>query len=216
MEELKLPAVNMPGIEQYIVSHLDNRKDVYKKAEEIAALEKASIVGPSVGNFLSFITTLTGSKNVLELGSSIGYSTLWFADAVGTNGKVVYTDFSEGNCQIAKSLAAEGKYTDRIEFYVGDAIKYLDTNNEVFDIIFIDLNKDLYLKALEKALPRLKKGGLIIADNTLWGGRVRWNIEDANTTTIQEYNKMVSNHPNLKTAIIPLRDGMSLSIKTGD
>lgn len=214
--DLKVSSVSLPGIETYIEKKLESRKDVFKKAELLAKEINAPIVGPQVGNFLSLITAISSASKVLELGSSIGYSTLWFADAVGEKGKVVYTDFDHKNAEIAKTLSKESNLFNRIDFYVGDALDYVANTSEEFDIIFIDLDKSMYVEALEKSISKLKVGGVLIADNTLWAGRVRWEQNDLNTKTIKKYNEIVSSHPLFQTGIIPLRDGITISYKTGN
>ncbi|GLY12612.1 O-methyltransferase [Pseudobacillus badius] len=216
MSELKLPSVTISGIEDYLEQHLEQRDNIFKYAERLANEQKASIVGPIIGNFLFTLTKMVNAKKVLELGSSIGYSTLWFAKAIGKDGKVTYTDFSHKNMEIAKSMADKADLTERINFYVGDALEFLSRTNEQYDIIFLDLNKDMYFKALEESLNKLKKGGLLIADNILWGGRVRWSLDDENTKTIKKFNTFISSAPNLQTSLIPIRDGVSISIKLRD
>lgn len=214
--DLKVPSVSLPGIEKYLEGNIQQRKHIFKKAEEMASEMNAPIVGPLVGNFLRVMCAISSAKKILELGSSIGYSTLWFADAVGENGKVIYTDLDSKNAAIAKSLASEANLQHRIECHIGDALAYLDNSTDQYDIIFIDLDKSLYLDALEKALPKLKDGGLLIADNTLWAGRVRWDYIDENTEVIKKYNQIVSTHAMLLTTIIPLRDGITISLKKSD
>lgn len=215
--DLIVPSVSLPGIERYLEKNLESRNELFKKAEKIAKDLEAPVVGPLVGNFLHTMCKLTSAKKVLELGSSIGYSTLWFADAIGEGGEVVFTDFDPENAKVACNLAKDANFLDRIIFHVGDAFEYLNaTNDEYYDIIFIDLDKSFYVDALEKALPKLKVGGLIIADNTLWGGRVRWDLDDENTVAIKKYNEIVSSHHLLDTSIIPLRDGITISIKKSD
>ncbi|RAT96409.1 O-methyltransferase [Brevibacillus sp. Leaf182] len=214
--DLKVPSVSLPGIEKYLEGNIQQRKHIFKKAEEMASEMNAPIVGPLVGNFLRVMCAISSAKKILELGSSIGYSTLWFADAVGENGKVIYTDLDSKNAAIAKSLASEANLQHRIEYHIGDALAYLDNSTDQYDIIFIDLDKSLYLDALEKALPKLKDGGLLIADNTLWAGRVRWDYIDENTEVIKKYNQIVSTYAMLLTTIIPLRDGITISLKKSD
>lgn len=214
--DLKVSSVALPGIEKYLEANIDQRKSLFKKAEKLAKDLKAPIVGPLVGNFLGVICSIISAKKVLELGSSIGYSALWFADSVGEGGKVIYTDLDPENAKLAKTLATEANLHERIEYHVGDALAYLDQTEEQFDIIFIDLDKSLYIKALEKSLNKLRTGGLLIADNTLWAGRVRWDGIDENTETIKKYNAIVSCHPMLHTSIIPLRDGITISYKKRD
>lgn len=211
--DLKVPSILLPGIDNYIDNLIGNSKDIYIKHEEKAKNLQAPICGPQVGNILYMLCKLSSSKKVLELGSSIGYSTLWFANAVGTDGRVTYTDYLQTNANIARLAASEMGLDNQINFFVGDALQYLEKSEDTYDVIFIDLDKHLYLDAIKLALEKVKNGGIIIADNTLWSGRVRWNIKDEQTLSIQKYNEYVFNHHLLHSIILPVRDGLTISYK---
>lgn len=211
--ELKLDSVTLPGMKEYLQSHLQTRKEVFFKMEGYAKRTGASIVGPEIGNLLSFLTKITNANEILEMGSSIGYSTLWFADALGDNGKVTYTDYSKENAKIAKYFLEEEKLEKKVNIYTGDALQFAEKSIQEYDIVLIDLDKELYLDALHKVMNKVRPGGLIVADNTLWGGRVRWNLDDERTKVINAYNKFTSESDRLHTCIIPIRDGVTLSIK---
>jgi predicted O-methyltransferase YrrM len=106
-----------------------------------------------------------------------------------------------------------GRIVERIEFHVGDALKLVDSFDGEFDIIFNDIDKAQYPKALRKALPKLKKGGLFIADNVLWSGRILDKRPDTATAGIVTFNRMLFASKDLFTSIVPLRDGVSVSVK---
>ncbi|CAM3850193.1 O-methyltransferase [Alkalicoccus chagannorensis] len=181
---------------------------------ELYALnENAQIIGPEVGNFLSIMTKMMNASNVLELGSSIGYSTIWFAKALNENGKVIYTDFSSNNAEIARDYFSRSNVENKVYIHVGDALEFTKNNKDIYDIVLIDLEKELYLQAFDSILDQVRQGGLIIADNTMWGGHVRWELEDDKTKTIKKYNKRTSEDERLQTSILPIKDGLTLSIK---
>jgi predicted O-methyltransferase YrrM len=147
------------------------------------------------------------------MGSGFGYSAYWFAKAVGKDGRVVCTEKSDENEQRAQGFFKRGRIADRVEFHVGDALKLVDKIEGEFDIIFIDIDKANYPKALRKALPRLRKGGLLMADNVLWKGKVFDRRPDADTAGILTFNRMLYTSKDLFTSIVPLWDGVSISLK---
>jgi predicted O-methyltransferase YrrM len=155
----------------------------------------------------------TQAQRVLELGSGFGYSAYWFAKAMGKEGKVVCTDMSQENADHAQEYFHRAKIGPRVQFRVGDALKLIDEIEGQFDIIFNDVDKRQYPRVFRKAVPRLKKGGLLISDNVLWSGKVVQDKPDAETAGILTYNRLIYSSKELFTTIIPLRDGVALSVK---
>ncbi len=200
-------------VEDYLSDIVPERDSVLMDMEELAAKGDFPIIGPLVGRLLYIITKASGAHRVLEMGSGFGYSAYWFAKAVGKDGRVVCTEKSDENEQRAQGFFRRGRIADRVEFYVGDALKLVDKIEGEFDIIFIDIEKASYPKALRKALPRLRKGGLLIADNTLRKGKIFDKRPDANTAGILTFNRMLYTSKDLFTSIVPLRDGVSISLK---
>jgi predicted O-methyltransferase YrrM len=158
---------------------------------------------------------MTDSKNVFEMGSAIGYSTIWWARAVGEGGRVFYTDGDRKNADEARGYFQRAGVADRISVHVGDALELLSEQKQQFDIIFCDLDKEDYPRALRLALPKLRKGGLFVADNVLWSGKVaQENADEASTKAIQELNRLLYTSGELFTTILPIRDGLAVAIKT--
>lgn len=200
-------------IERYITEIIPERDPVLADMEEFAARREFPIIGPLVGRLLYLITTTMKAKQVLELGSGYGYSAYWFAKAVGKDGKVICTDGSPENHERAMEYFTRGRIADRVEFHVGDALKLIDSFDGEFDIVFNDIDKAQYPKAFRKAIPRLRRGGLFIADNVLWSGKILDKKPDAATAGIITFNRMLYSSKDLFTSIVPLRDGISLSMK---
>jgi predicted O-methyltransferase YrrM len=200
-------------VEDYLSDIVPERDSVLMDMEELAAKEDFPIIGPLVGRLLYIMTKASGANRVLEMGSGFGYSAYWFAKAVGKDGKVVCTDDHDENEQRAQGFFKRGRIVDRVEFHVGDALKLVDKIEGEFDIIFIDIEKASYPKALRKALPRLRKGGLLIADNALRKGKIFDKRPDADTAGILTFNRMLYTSKDLFTSIVPLRDGVSISLK---
>src|SRR6185312_8070054 len=155
---------------------------------------------------------MTGARRVFELGSAIGYSTLWWARAVGDEGAVYFTDSSPLNSAEAAAYFHRAGLQHRIHVLEGDALALLQATPGKFDIIFCDINKDQYPEALRQSLPRIKPGGLFVADNALWSGRVVHAAApgDRDTSAIQEFNRMIYSDSRLFPVILPLRDGVAV------
>ena len=127
---------------------------------------------------------------MFELGSAIGYSTIWWAQAVGDKGRVIYTDGDAKNAERARGYFKRAGVSNRITLHTGDALEFLSEQKQEFDIIFNDVDKEDYPRVLRLVAPRLRKGGLFITDNVLWSGRVAENNPtDASTKAILEFNR---------------------------
>lgn len=202
-----------PHVEKYLNEIIPERDSVLAEMEELAEKMDFPIIGPLVGRLVYSITRAANAERVLEMGSGFGYSAYWFAKAIGKDGTVVCTEGSAENEQLARGFFKRGRISDRIEFLVGDALKLIDKLDDEFDIVFIDIDKASYPKALKKAISKIRKGGLLIADNVLWGGKIFDKNPDANTAGILTFNRMLYTSKDLFTSIVPLRDGVSISLK---
>jgi predicted O-methyltransferase YrrM len=201
------------GVDAYLYDMLPPRDAVLAEMERYAAKHDVPIVGPAVGRLLALLVQISGAKRIYEMGSAIGYSTIWLARAAGKGAEVYYTDGSPENaCRAAGNFIRAG-VRDRIHILTGDSIKLIDTLPGKFDLIFNDVYKHQYPAALRKAVPRLRQGGLLVADNTLWSGRVTRKRKDAATRGIQEFNHRTYHSKSLFSVLIPLRDGVTVCQK---
>jgi predicted O-methyltransferase YrrM len=201
-------------VETYLYSLLPPRDEVLAEMEAAAAKRNIPIVGPAVARILYQLALLSGAKTVFEMGSAIGYSTIWWARAVGDNGRVIYTDGDRKNADEARGYFDRAGVANRITIHVGDALELLSEQKQEFDIIFCDLDKEDYPRAFRLALPRLRKGGLLVADNVLWSGKVtEKNPTEASTKAIVEFTRLLYASPDLFTTILPIRDGVALAFK---
>lgn len=213
------PAWMMHGItagpiEDYLYSLLPARDEVLAAMEKEAEKRDIPIVGPAVGRILFQLAALSGAKTVFELGSAIGYSTLWWARAVGANGKVIYTDGDRKKADEARGYFERAGVAEQITIRVGDALEYLSEEKREYDIIFCDIDKEDYPRAFRLALPRLRKGGLLVADNVLWSGKVAQpNPAEDSTKAIVEFNRLLYSSSELFATILPIRDGLAVAIK---
>ena len=206
------------GIDDYVQGLLPERDEVLRDMEDQALHRRIPIVGPAVGRFFYQLAQMVGAESVFEMGSAIGYSSIWWARAVGEAGRVVYTDGDPKNADEARGYFQRAGVADRIQLRTGDALELLSEEKHQFDIIFCDVDKDDYLRALKLATPRVRKGGLFVADNTLWHGRViappgSQEAEMPTTKAVLEFNRALNSSKEFFTTLLPLRDGVSVALK---
>lgn len=209
-----MPKILDSKIEAYLDSLLPKRDAVLTSMERYAKQHDVPIIGPACGRLLYLMAQISGAKRIFEMGSAIGYSTIWFAQAVGSEGEVYYTDGDPTNAALARKNFERAGVQDRVHVLTGNALNLIDTVPGEFDLILIDINKDQYPPALQKAIPRLRTGGVLITDNVLWSGQVTKAAKDANTRAIQQFNKQTYAEKDLFPVIVPLRDGVTVCRKT--
>jgi caffeoyl-CoA O-methyltransferase len=201
-------------VDDYLYSMLPKRDAVLEEMEDYASKHKIPIVGPAVARVLQQLALMIDAKTVFELGSAIGYSTIWWAQAVGERGRVIYTDGDPENAQRARGYFDRAGVSSRVEIHTGDALEVLSEQKQQFDIIFNDVDKEDYPRVLRLVSPRLRKGGLFITDNVLWSGRVaEKNPKQAETKAILEFNRQLYNSQEFFTTILPIRDGLAVAWK---
>ena len=177
------------------------------------------LVDAEVGSLLRVLATAIGAKRILEIGTAIGYSGIWLAGALPPDGMLVTMERDQKRARTARDNFARSGLTEKVSVMVGDAQRMLAKVSGPFDLIFQDGDKPQYLTQLDRLVELLRPGGLLITDNVLWDGEVvpgfknppRRNATD--TRAIAEYNERINQHPQLTTAIVPLRDGVAISLK---
>lgn len=210
--------ITYPAVDDYLYAMLPARDTVLAEMEDQATKRDIPIVGPAVGRVLQQLALMINAKRIFEMGSAIGYSTIWWAQAVGEDGRVFYTDGDRKNADEARGYFQRAGVADRIDVRTGDALELLSEEKGQFDIIFCDIDKDDYPRALRLATPRVRKGGLFVADNTLWHGRViapagSKEAEMETTRAILELNKALYDSKEFFTTLLPLRDGVAVAMK---
>jgi predicted O-methyltransferase YrrM len=206
--------ITSEAVEKYIYGILPERDAVLQEMEQQASKRDIPIVGPAVARVLFQYARLINAKKVFEMGSAIGYSTIWWARAVGEGGEVFYTDGDPANAAEAQGYFRKAGVTKQICVHVGDALELLSEQKQEFDIIFNDVDKEDYPRVLRLVSSRLRRGGLFITDNVLWSGHVtEENPTEAWTRAIQEFNRQLYAMPEFFTTILPLRDGLAVSVK---
>lgn len=200
-------------IEDYIVSLNPMKDPILKDMEALAHRKNFPIVGPLVGRLLYQLARMSRAMSVFEMGSGFGYSTYWFAMAIPYSGFIYHTDASPVNSKLAQEFLRKGRLMNKVRFLVGNALELIDRAKGTFDIVFIDIEKEDYPSAYEKAKKRIRPGGLLIADNALWWGRVVEKKSDATTEAIKKFNQLLASDKDFFQTILPIRDGVSVNFK---
>jgi caffeoyl-CoA O-methyltransferase len=163
---------------------------------------------------LKFLLKLSNAKNVLEVGTFVGYSALSMAEALPTDGKVVTLDINDDFVSVAREVWKESEDGNKIELVLGPALDYMTQTSQKFDMIFIDADKVNYINYFERGLELLNEGGIIAVDNALWGGSVlEENPTEDSTKTIKALNQLIADRDDLQSVLLPVRDGLHLVMK---
>jgi caffeoyl-CoA O-methyltransferase len=206
--------ITTPAIEDYLKQMAPQEDPILGEMEARAQERNFPIIGPLVGRLLYQLVRLTGARKILELGSGFGYSAYWFGRALEGSGEVILTELSPENLGLAKDFLQRGGVSSQLQFHQGDALEILKDIKGPFDIIFNDVDKHQYPEAFKKAGSLLARGGLFISDNVLWQGQVVEQADpDENTRGILEHNRLIFESPDFYSSILPVRDGISLSVK---
>lgn len=205
--------ITNPGIEDYIRSLYPRVHEVFYEMEKRAEGSDVKIVGPLVGRFLSQICLLQKPRNIFEMGSGFGYSALWFSLSLGGEGLITCTDWLEENGEAAREYFTRAGEARKLRFFCGDALDILANSDRKFDMIFNDIDKENYPRVIELAREKLNPGGMLITDNVLWGGRVLGGGGSESTEGILEFNRLLFSDPEFFSTVIPLRDGVAISVR---
>ena len=177
------------------------------------------LVDAEVGALLRVLAAAIGARKILEIGTAVGYSGIWLAGALPADGMLMTMEMDAGRAKEAQGNFDRAGLTNRVSVMLGDAQRLIAKVAGPFDLIFQDGDKKMYTPLLDRLVSLLRPGGLLVTDNVLWDGKVVPGFitsaaDDKDTRAIAEYNERVATHPALLTTVIPLRDGVSISVKT--
>ena len=203
-----------PSVEAYAEEHSSPNGDLFDRLA-IETREKTTapqmMVGLLEGQLLGVLVRATGAKRILEIGTFTGYSSISMALALPPDGRVITCDVNEETTAIARRYAEEAGVVDRIDYRLGPGMETIEQLDGEFDLIFIDADKPNYVNYYEATLPKLRRGGLMILDNTLWSGRVADPDEfDENTKAIRAVNDRITDDARVANVLLTVRDGMNL------
>jgi caffeoyl-CoA O-methyltransferase len=203
-----------PAVNRYLAGLAVSPDPVLREMEALAAERGFPAIGPQVGRLLYVLAVATRARRVLELGSGFGYSAIWLARAVGPKGLVVLTEGAPERAREAAVFVKRARLARRVRIEVGDALEIAARERGPFDLILNDIDKAGYPKVADVAARLLRKGGLLVSDNMLWDGAVLADDPlDAETRGIQELTRTLYASRRFFTALVPLRDGVTISVR---
>lgn len=202
-------------LDKYILDHIDDEDPILNELDRethLKVLGARMISGHLQGQVLSMISKMIGPKNILELGTYTGYSAICLAKGLREDGKLVTIEVDDELENLAQKYFKKAGLQDIIEQRIGSALDIIPTLNEPFDLVFLDADKREYLDYYNLLIDRLESGAYILADNTLWSGKVldKPKADDLQTIGILEFNEAIKKDHRVEKVIIPLRDGMTL------
>lgn len=205
-------------IYSYIDNHSSDESNILyelRRETELKCLNPIMLSGKIQGNFLAIISKLIKPFNVLEIGTYTGYSTLCIAKGLNPAGIIHTIDKNEELLQIQNKYFEKSGLRNQIKQYTGDALAIIPKLKFDFDMVFLDADKENYVKYLELISPILKPGGVLLTDNVLWHGKILESPENQDRVTrlIDNFNKKILEDKSLKTVMLPIRDGISLTLK---
>jgi predicted O-methyltransferase YrrM len=206
-------------VEQYLASLNRVADPVLLEVAKIGRDMQLPLIAAEGGSLLRVLTLAVGATRILEIGTAIGYSGIWLAGALPPDGMLLTIEIKPDRAKVARENFALAGLADRVNVIVGDAARVLAKVAGPFDVIFQDGHKLQYGPLLDRLVELLRPGGLLISDNVLRNGEVipgfvaRPEKDPAETRAIAEYNRRLMAHPALTTAVVPLRDGVSISVK---
>lgn len=213
--------INYKHIVDYLNLTLKDSEGKLFELETYAKENNVPIIQKEVRCFLGTILKYKKVKNIVELGTAIGYSSLFFSQYIEPDGKIITFEREKDYYDIAIKNIKDMDREDKIEVVFGDAYENVKKLNQKFDLIFMDANKSMYRYYFDTLFPLLNVGGMMICDNILYKGMVSNDDlaprkQNTIITNLREFLSFISNHPKLETSIIPIGDGVSLSVKLSD
>ncbi|MDC0629626.1 O-methyltransferase [Flavobacteriaceae bacterium] len=205
-------------LNDYVVKHSEDEpallkaltRETYQKI-----LQPRMLSGHYQGRVLSMLSKLIRPKVILELGTFTGYSALCLAEGLDKNGIIHTIDINEELVDFQRSYFDQSEYGSQIIQHLGSAIDIIPTLDTTFDLVFMDADKPNYITYFHQIIDKLNPGGVILSDNVLWSGKVieELNPQDVSTKIVLEYNALLKDDPRLETVLLPIRDGLTVSIK---
>lgn len=202
-----------PEMDRYLENHGSSEPEILKKLRR-ETFQKTTqphmISGYQQGRLLTIISKMLNPKNVLEIGTFTGYATLCLAEGLSSDGKITTLDVNEDLAYLPRKYFSESKFSNQINFKIQDAKEFLRNTDEVFDLIFIDADKENYAEYFRLIKPKTKSGSVILFDNVLWYGKVlEENPKQKSTQIIKELNDLAAKDEDFENLILPLRDGVN-------
>lgn len=185
-----------------------------ERETHLEVLQPRMLSGPFQGRLLSLISKLVQPNRILEVGTYTGYSALCLAEGLTKEGKIITLDVNQELQSRVQGYFNASDYKEQIDYRIGNALDLIPTFHETWDLVFIDADKKNYLKYYDLVIDRVRSGGLILADNVLWSGKViDENAQDKETVLLREYNERINRDDRVENILLPIRDGIMVARK---
>lgn len=206
------------ALDDYVVSHSENEPELLQELTRETyqkILQPRMLSGHYQGRILSMISKIAHPKHILEIGTYTGYSALCLAEGMQSDGQLHTIDINEELFDFQRSYFDKSPYGKQIIQHLGDALEIIPKMNIMFDLVFIDADKDNYPAYFNIIMDKLNTKGIILSDNVLWSGKViePLNEDDYSTRALLEYNKLLKLDQRIETIVLPIRDGLTISRK---
>lgn len=203
------------ALEAYILQHIDDEGELLAKLNRDAhvnLLRPRMLSGHLQGRMLKMFCKMMNPKNVLEIGTYTGYATMCLAEGLSLDAEIDTIEINDELEDFIRKYINQSPLKDKINLHIGDALEIIPNLNKQFDLVFLDADKRLYCEYFDLLIDRMKSGGLIIADNTLWDGKVLETPHhtDLQTIGIIKFNDMIAADKRVEKVILPIRDGLTL------
>lgn len=206
-----------PELEQYAGTHTSPESELLARINRethLEVLQPRMLSGHLQGRVLSLLSNLLQPKRILEIGTYTGYSALCLAEGLPVDGKLITLDVNEELQARVQSYFNDSAYKNQIEYHIGDAMELIPTLHELWDLVFIDADKKNYLNYYELVIERMNPGGIILADNILWSGKViDPAATDRETEMLRRYNEVIHADDRVENILLPIRDGIMVARK---
>jgi predicted O-methyltransferase YrrM len=205
------------GLADYANAHSTVASSLLQRIERethLEVLQPRMLSGPFQGRLLSLISKLVQPKRILEIGTYTGYSALCLAEGLTKEGKLITLDVNEELHKRVQGYFNASDYSEHIDYRIGDALDLIPALNEPWDLVFIDADKKNYVNYYDLVVDRVRSGGLILADNVLWSGKViDEKAQDKETVLLRQYNERINRDERVENILLPIRDGIMVARK---
>lgn len=203
---------------KYCEQHSEAETELLKQLNRNTHLKVGQarmLSGHLQGRFLAMLSKLLQPGYILEIGTYTGYSALCLAEGLSEKGQLISIDANEETTKFAQQYIQQSPKSKHIQLLLGDAAQLIPTLPDGIDLVFIDADKKSYSLYFDLVINKLKPGGIILADNVLWSGKVIENVQDKDTQFIREFNTKINADPRIECVMLPIRDGLSVIRKRG-
>jgi predicted O-methyltransferase YrrM len=203
-------------IDNYVVQHSQQEPTILQELTRETwqkVLNPRMLSGAFQGRVLTMLTKLINPKNILEIGTYTGYSTLCFAEGMSTESQIFTIDKNEELVSLQNKYFNKSGHQEQIHQFVGNALDIIPAIEEKFDLVFIDADKSNYINYFNLVIHKMNTGGIILSDNVLWSGKVveELNPKDIDTKVLLKYNQLLNTDERVETVLFPIRDGLTVS-----